>query len=89
MRTHTHTVRKLVEVGEMDHCIASVHSEMAKYLLHIGDADTAREVTLALINSQVRQPFNYLFLDHLQLRLPEEERPRLPPHCTLEHGLTL
>ena len=87
--TSTPTVHKLQEVGEMDQCIASIHREMAKYLLHIGDADTAREVTLALINSQVRHHLNYVFLDHLQLSLPEEQRPHLPAHCTLQHGLTL
>ena len=73
----------------MDQCIGSVHREMAKYLLHIGDADTAREVTLALINSKARHFLNYCFLDYMQLKLPKEERPHLPPHCTLEYGLTL
>ncbi|XP_076442546.1 TPR repeat-containing protein DDB_G0287407-like isoform X2 [Babylonia areolata] len=79
--------RKQVEVDDMDHCIPSVHREMAKYVLHIGDPDTAREITVALINSRNRHQQNYIMLDHLQSMLPESPRPKLPLHCTLEHAL--
>ncbi|KAL8608274.1 hypothetical protein ACOMHN_042141 [Nucella lapillus] len=79
--------RKMVELKDMDRCIPSVHREMAKYLLQTGDPDTAREITLALINCSGRNPQNYVFLDHLQIILPENERPQLPDHCTLDHAL--
>jgi hypothetical protein len=46
-------VGKLKELGAIDQGIATVHQEMARYLLSIGDADKTREITMTMIESSV------------------------------------
>lgn len=46
-------VDKLKALGALDQGIPSIHREMAKYLLSIGDTEKAREITMAMIESSV------------------------------------